>query len=91
MLECAGGKAVLEGVGVGKGRPWIRPGAVVALRLARHGHLQAPMPSVLTRRRPWGVAGSGSRRRRRRICRGERSQRRCAVPGGFDSRPRGWV
>ncbi len=52
-----------------KGRPWIRPGEVVALRLARHGHLQAPMPSVLTRLRPWGVAGSGSSRRRRRLCR----------------------
>ena len=69
-----------------KGRPWIRPGAVVALRLARHGHLQAPMPSVLTRLRPWGVAGSGSSRRRRRLCRC-RARALTAPVGGFDSLP----
>ena len=39
------------------------------LRLAHHGHLQAPMPSVLTRQRPWGMAGSGSSSSSRRLCR----------------------
>ena len=43
-----------------KGRPWIRPGSVVALFLARHGHLQAPMPSVLTRRRPLPLPCAGA-------------------------------